>query len=299
MEEQKRKKEAEEAEARRLEEERKMKAEMEVKRKQEEEKRRRQEESEKKKIASMQEDLDRANARLAEQREQERRDHEIAVRLAEETGGGVEEMTPSLKRSSSVAAQQAANANKKYDLSKWKYAELRDTINTSCDIELLEACREEFHRRLKVYHAWKARNRKKDTPFDDGIRAPSSVTEQANKMTSANGPSRKSVISTDQRYFRLPFVRPNSSDSARGWWYAHFDGDWIARQMELHPGRDPILLLAGKDDMQMCEMSLEETGLTRKRGAEVLEHEFEKEWNAHGGSPYTRHADRKKNGKIK
>ena len=72
--------------------------------------------------------------RLAEQREQERRDHEIAVRLAEETGGGVEEMTPSLKRSSAVLQ---ANANKKYDLSKWKYAELRDTINTSCDIELL------------------------------------------------------------------------------------------------------------------------------------------------------------------
>ena len=32
---------------------------------------------------------------------QERRDHEIALRLAEETGGGVEELTPSLKRSSS------------------------------------------------------------------------------------------------------------------------------------------------------------------------------------------------------
>jgi len=26
----------------------------------------------------------------------------------------------------------------KYDLSKWKYSELRDAINTSCDIELLE-----------------------------------------------------------------------------------------------------------------------------------------------------------------
>ena len=26
--------------------------------------------------------------------------------------------------------------NEKYDLSKWKYAELRDTINTSFDIEL-------------------------------------------------------------------------------------------------------------------------------------------------------------------
>ena len=101
---------------------------------------------------------------------------------------------------------------------------------------LSEACREEFHRRLKVYHAWKAKNRKKDSTFDDGIRAPSSVTEQAGKMTTAGAGQRKSVISTDQRYFRLPFVRPNAEDNARGWWYAHFDGDWIARQMELHPG---------------------------------------------------------------
>ena len=36
-----------------------------------------------------------------------------------------------------VAAQREANANKKYDLSKWKYAELRDTINVSSDIEML------------------------------------------------------------------------------------------------------------------------------------------------------------------
>ena len=38
--------------------------------------------------------------------------------------------------------------------------------------------------------------------------------------------------------------------------------------------------------MQMCELSLEETGLTRKRGAEILEHEFDKEWIHHGGKPY-------------
>jgi len=37
-----------------------------------------------------------------------------------------------------VRNQQAAMSNKKYDLSKWKYSELRDAINTSCDIELLE-----------------------------------------------------------------------------------------------------------------------------------------------------------------
>merc|ERR1712013_266319 len=165
MEEERKKKEAEEAEIRRLEEERKLKAEMETKRKIEE-KRRKQEEKDKAALASMEQDLANANAKLAEQHEQERRDHKIALRLAEESGGGVDELTPNLKRSSAVNAQREANAGKKYDLAKWKYAELRDTINTSCDIELLEACREEFHRRLKVYHAWKARNKKKNTTFN-------------------------------------------------------------------------------------------------------------------------------------
>jgi len=56
-----------------------------------------------------------------------------------------------LKRSSAVAQQMIILGGKKYDLSKYKYAELRDTINTSCDILLLEACKEEFHRRLKVF----------------------------------------------------------------------------------------------------------------------------------------------------
>lgn len=47
-------------------------------------------------------------------------------------------MFGSLCRSEQVRNQQAAMSNKKYDLSKWKYSELRDAINTSCDIELLE-----------------------------------------------------------------------------------------------------------------------------------------------------------------
>ena len=37
------------------------------------------------------------------------------------------------------------------------------------------------------------------------------------------------------KYFRLPFSKPDTE--TRGWWYAHFDGDWIARQMEIHPGK--------------------------------------------------------------
>lgn len=43
-----------------------------------------------------------------------------------------------LIRSENVRAQQQALGKQKYELFKWKYSELRDTINTSCDIELLE-----------------------------------------------------------------------------------------------------------------------------------------------------------------
>ena len=66
------------------------------------------------------------------------------------------------------------------------------------------------------------------------------------------------------------------------------------RQLELHPDREPLLLVAGVDDMQMCELSLDETGLARKRGAEILEHDFETVWKKYGGRPYTAPAQRKK-----
>ena len=38
--------------------------------------------------------------------------------------------------------------------------------------------------------------------------------------------------------------------------------------------------------MKMCELALEETGLTRKRGAEILDKEFDEEWAKHGGNAY-------------
>ena len=106
-----------------------------------------------------------------------------------------------------------------------------------------------------------------------------------------------SLSNDQQRYFRIPFAKPlegqNNSLSPshqppKGWWYAHFDGDWIARQMEITPESKPVLLVAGKDDMRMCELSLNETGLTRKRGAEILENEFEKAWQSNGGRAYVR-----------
>ncbi|XP_051165519.1 myosin heavy chain 95F isoform X1 [Leptopilina boulardi] len=317
MEKEKRKKEEEEQKKREEEDNRRKKHEIENRRKIEEEERRRQEAEDLKTAAALQAQLEKEaieENHFREILEQERRDHELALRLAQESNGQVEDSPPlarsapdsrvtttsnnRLIRSEQVRNHQAAMANKKYDLSKWKYSELRDAINTSCDIELLEACRHEFHRRLKVYHAWKARNKKRTT-MDENERAPRSIMEAAK---TPHSPLKQPILEISQRFFRIPFVRPPAagqsdnpnSGGKRGWWYAHFDGQYVARQMELHPDKPPILLVAGIDDMQMCELSLDETGLTRKRGAEILEHEFNREWERHGGKPYVIPGDRKK-----
>ncbi|KAG9511399.1 Unconventional myosin-VI, partial [Fragariocoptes setiger] len=233
--------------------------------------------------------------------DQEQRDFEIALRLARESDATaalnqISGATPnSLSPIGSSGTEHTANSpmnltkpSGKYDLSKWKYSELRDTINTSCDLELLEACKQEFHRRLKVYHAWKSKHAR-SSPNDkcgtgEELRAPFSVMgayDDSSEITMGNG-----VGNHEQRYFRIPFVKPSGTTGERGWWYAHFDGQWIARQLELHPNKEPILLVAGRDDMSMCELSLKETRLTSKRGAEILPQEFEEEWTKNGGKPY-------------
>jgi len=56
--------------------------------------------------------------------------------------------------------------------------------------------------------------------------------------------------------------------------------------MEIHPNKEAVLLVAGVDDMNMCELSLDETGLTAKKGAEILESDFEQEWLKHDGRKY-------------
>ena len=322
MERERQRKEKEEAERKAAEEEARMMREMEAKRKAEDEAEDKRMEAER-----IQREKDLANKKLQDKRnaeqmkekqeqdllEQERRDQELAMRLAQDQGkDAMKALSPEAQAATyaprntmkrEFSSKTAEAIHKKHDLSKWKYADLRDTINTSCDIELLEACREEFHRRLKVYHAWKLKNQKKNK--DEAGRAPSALQEAASSRGAAPAPPKKKAAERPQRFFRIPFVRPGDQQAAaaasknsvykkRGWWYAHFDGQWIARQMELHPDKPPVLLVAGKDDMEMCELSLEETGLSRKRGAEILPREFEEEWSKHGGQPYVRAAPKKK-----
>ncbi|XP_060128534.1 unconventional myosin-VI isoform X2 [Zootoca vivipara] len=317
--------EEEEQRRKKEEDERRLKYEMEAKRRQEEEERKKREEEERQIQAEVEVQLAQEREEANQQQavlEQERRDHELAMRIAQSESELINdesqldlglrrpngtrcqmtaeqmatEMSEYLSRGPTVQATKAAAGTKKHDLSKWKYAELRDTINTSCDIELLAACREEFHRRLKVYHAWKSKNKKRNTETEQ--RAPKSVTDYAQQNPTSQLSARQqqeAEMSRQQRYFRIPFIRPadqykDPQNKKKGWWYAHFDGPWIARQMELHPDKPPILLVAGKDDMEMCELNLEETGLTRKRGAEILQRQFEEIWERCGGIQYLQKA---------
>uniref|UniRef100_A0A674JHG8 Unconventional myosin-VI n=1 Tax=Terrapene triunguis TaxID=2587831 RepID=A0A674JHG8_9SAUR len=312
MERERKRREEEEQRRRKEEEERRLKSEIEAKRKQEEEERKKREEEEKRIQAEIEVQLAREREEETQQQavlEQERRDRELAMRIAQSEAELISDEAqldlglrryvngtrPQMTAGPAVQATKAAAGTKKHDLSKWKYAELRDTINTSCDIELLAACREEFHRRLKVYHAWKSKNKKRNTETEQ--RAPKSVTDYAQQNPTAQLPARQQEIEINrqQRYFRIPFIRPadqykDPQNKKKGWWYAHFDGPWIARQMELHPDKPPILLVAGKDDMEMCELNLEETGLTRKRGAEILPRQFEEIWERCGGIQYLQNA---------
>jgi myosin-6 len=152
-------KESEEAQKRNEEETRKQKTEMANRRKVEEEKQKKLDKERDKNKTQLEAKFKKEQeeqARLEQAQEQEKRDHELAMRLAPEFSNGEVEPIKS-------PAKAATGSKGKHDLSKWKYAELRDAINTSCDLELLESCREEFHRRLKVYHAWKSKNKKQNS----------------------------------------------------------------------------------------------------------------------------------------
>ncbi|XP_077973487.1 unconventional myosin-VI-like isoform X2 [Styela clava] len=207
--------------------------------------------------------------------EQEILERKEALRIAQDEGQQVIEKTPKPFQKPVVSSSE-----KNIDLTKWKYADLRDTINESTDIALLESSRVEFHRRLKVYHTWKNLNEVRNQDKQEE-RAPAEIAQHAAHVVQQRAlPKIPQAEMKAQRYFRIPFIPPadrglDDTKRKKGWSFAHFDGPYIARQMELNPNKVPLLLVAGKDDIQICELTLEETGLARKKGAEILQHEFE------------------------
>ncbi|CAF3075919.1 unnamed protein product [Rotaria sp. Silwood2] len=123
--------------------------------------------------------------------------------------------------------------------------------------------------------------------------ASGSIRKSGQPATTAYSKKTSRGKATEQRYFRIPFIRGNDQNreingeqKKKGWWYAHFDDKWIARQIEIDANKEAVLLVAGVDDMNMCELSLDETDLTSKKGSEILESDFEQEWLKHGGREY-------------
>jgi myosin VI len=231
----------------------------------------------------------------SKQLEQEKRDQDLAHRLAQTLKSNNEMELTSLPPPPTLHPTPNNNNNK--DLSKLKYSELRDAINNSCDIELLTLYRDEFHRRIKAYHQWKNKNKKskQSEDDDDGDRAPLSIMAALkDEQIKQKLGEMKSKTQNEQRFFRIQYSKPSDKmrsekdysnklipfvkSKKQGFWYVHFDGDYVARQMEIYDNKEPVLLSAGVDDLKMCELKLEDTGLTAIRGAEILESEFESLW---------------------
>lgn len=282
MEREKKRKEEEERKMNMAEEEKKKLQDMEDQRKKEEAEFKKLEAVNLKNAAGMKKQTEKSEAEELirnQQTDQDRLDRELALRIASDDSSMVEDFNNRMS--------QLQRSKSKYDFSKLTYAQLRDIINTSCDMDQMNACKEEFHRRLKVYHEWKTKAVSKNS--DSSALSSTTPLALAPAVSLANIKAVKSGSDNNQqRYFKIIFNKKTevSQKDKKGWWYAHFDGKWIARQMELHDGKKALLLIAGLDDMKMCELSLDETGLTRKRGAEILESDFEEEWNKQGGKNY-------------
>ena len=116
-----------------------------------------------------------------------------------------------LTKTLSEGYPEIAKLRRQYSLESWSAEQIRESVNRSTDIDFLEACRQEFHRRA----------------------------QDAEEASTAIGSTR------EQRYFWVPLPK-KVDEPSKGLWYGHFNGQWIVRQMEVHPDKVPILSVAGK-----------------------------------------------------
>ncbi|KAK2544878.1 Myo6 [Columba livia] len=312
MEKERKRREEEEQQRRKEEEERRLKSEIEAKRKQEEEERKKREEEEKRMQAEIEAQLAREREEETQHQavlEQERRDRELAMRIAQSEAELISdeaqldvglrreqmatEISEILSRGPAVQATKAAAGTKKHDLSKWKYAELRDTINTSCGQRWQGVIRDATIEGIMLPGSIAAmpvhidnRGQRQWLPFD---------WKMVKQLQSAVMQYGEGGIGSIRKCSFTNWLASMDQLLCRG---QYADG---ATQAALHPRilqqRQGLALAAvkelpniGKDDMDMCELNLEETGLTRKRGAEILPRQFEEIWERCGGIQYLQNA---------
>ena len=78
------------------------------------------------------------------------------------------------------------------------------------------------------------------------------------------------------RFYKIAFVPAGCTK--KGWWYGHFVGDTLVRQLELSRERAPLLISLGQPGLSA------QKGLAREN--EITGGEFDQEWVKYGGRPY-------------
>ncbi|TKR77185.1 hypothetical protein L596_018202 [Steinernema carpocapsae] len=212
------------------------------------------------------------------QMEKERLDEELAKRIAVDdkkklVSSDVSDGAPPFKKS-----KMAIVSVNGIDLSNWSYHLIREAMNDpSTEESLKEACKAEFHRRLHAYKGWTSHNKNhkkgaaKDerkifknppmVPFKPKVAEPSEAKEGAPAL--------------EDRYFKVSYA----NGQGVGYWFGHFAGQFLSRQLEIPPKGSMIRMKADKDYDKMENILLEESGLTRRKGAEILETEFNLVWD--------------------
>lgn len=122
------------------------------------------------------------------------------------------------------------------------------------------------------------------------------VKQQPLRRRSKHSQSTKMVVSGDfdfwarpesesqQRYFRVPTRKIIDDTKVTMVWYLHFDGPNLSRQIEVDQNGNAMLFSANRG--LPVSATLDGTGLgdSSKRKFEIIAHEFEGQWNIHGGN---------------
>lgn len=189
---------------------------------------------------------------------------------------------------SDVSNVKSITRPKEQDLTKWTYANLRNAINSKSEVDaaLVESCREEYLRRMKVYQSWKRENNETKTvekhpvgPVDEALDTPhddSWLTEE--ESSSVVG------MAIEERFYKAPLTKCYGIENAvniRGWLYTHLRGDTVARHMEIFPGKEPVLFTAGKDEVSG---SVGNEQMDMRNGKSISRKEFDSEWRKRGGA---------------
>lgn len=220
-------------------------------------------------------------------------DDELIRRLAREKNLILEE-TPQKKLKTESGSIHISTHNSHNDeLSKLSHAELRTILNTTNNLELLKSCQAEFHRRLRFFNSWRLKHQKMNNT--EPKKNPRNTYENLNTLNAKAvrpfPPSllpKCSIPNKTERFFRSPLCnRKRTSPGAlpeAGFWYTHFEGEFLIREILFKAKETPILLISGKDDINMTHRLLSETDLL-KNNCEIKKNEFEAAWIRFGGSP--------------